>query len=308
MILPRLLPRAGCIGICAPAGAANEERLNGAIAALRGSGYEVVTASSVFGRDGLFSAPDDVRRRELEAMFANRDIHAVFCARGGVGSSRLLANLNTELIARSRKPFLGFSDITVLQWLLFQRHQFVSFSGPLAVEWSDGISERTKQRALQMLSGKIESNLLSSFPCGRLRVLRGGKVRGRLWAGNLTMIATLLGTPYCPDLSGGILLIEDVNEPPHRVDRLLFHLRNAGVLSGISALLAGELEFNDDPNLKGTVNKSLIDAAHGRDIPLAIGLPYGHGADRMTLPVGAMVEWDSENGTLSLCEPVTEPA
>jgi muramoyltetrapeptide carboxypeptidase len=308
MILPRPLPRNGCIGICAPAGPVKEERLQKAILALHQQGFEIVAAPSAFGRDGLFSAPDDVRRRELEEMFARCDVDAVFCARGGVGMSRLLSELNTERIALSRKPFLGFSDITVLQWLLFHRHQFVSFSGPLAVEWSDGVSDMTKQRAVQMLSGEAEGNLLSPFPCDRLRVLRGGKARGRLWAGNLTMIATLLGTPYCPDLSGGILLVEDVNEPPHRVDRQLFHLRNAGILAGISALLVGELECNDDPNLSGAVIKSLTDAMHDRDIPLAIGLPYGHGVERMTLPVGAMVEWDADNGTLTLCEPITEAA
>lgn len=308
MILPRPLLRNGCIGICAPAGPVKEERLQRAIQTLRNQGFEVVTAPSAFGRDGLFSAPDEVRRRELEDMFMRRDVDAVFCARGGVGSSRLLSKLNTELIASSRKPFLGFSDTTVLQWLLYHRHLSVSFSGPLAVEWSDGVSETTKQRALQMISGQVEGDLLSAFPRDQIRVLRGGKVRGRLWAGNLTMIATLLGTPYCPDLSGGILLIEDVNEPPHRVDRLLFHLRNAGMLSGVAALLAGELESGDDPDLRDSVTRSLQDATSGRDIPLSLGLPYGHGPERMTLPVGAMVEWDSDNGTLTLCEPVTEAA
>jgi muramoyltetrapeptide carboxypeptidase len=122
------------------------------------------------------------------------------------------------------------------------------------------------------------------------------------------MITTLLGTPYLPDLAGAVLLVEDVNEPPHRVDRLLFHLRNAGALDQVAALLAGELEFGEEDELKGSVTRSLLDAVRGREIPLALGLPYGHGPERMTLPVGALVEWDAEHATLTLCEPVTEAA
>jgi muramoyltetrapeptide carboxypeptidase len=308
MLLPRPLLPGGRIGLCAPAGPVNEERLRAAIEALRADGYDVATAPSAFARHGLLAAPDEVRRRELEEMFARPDVDAVFCARGGVGSSRLLPDLDTALVARSRKPFLGFSDVTALQWLLCQRHQFVSFSGLLAVEWEGGVSPATRQRALQTLSGGMSGDLLAGFPRECLRTLRGGKVRGRLWPGNLTMIATLLGTPYLPDLAGAVLLIEDVNEPPHRVDRLLFHLRNAGVLNQIAALLAGELEFGEEGELKGSVTRSLLDATHGLEIPLAIGLPYGHGPERMTLPVGALVEWDSSHATLTLCEPVTEAA
>lgn len=308
MLLPRPLVSGGRIGICAPAGPVNEERLRAAIEALCADGYEVVTAPSAFARHGLFAAPDEVRRRELEEMFARPDVQAVFCARGGVGSSRLLPDLDTATVARSRKSFLGFSDVTVLQWLICKRHEFISFSGPLAVEWSDGISPATKRRALQTLSGRMSGDLLAGFPRDGIRALRGGKVRGRLWPGNLTMIATLLGTPYLPDLAGAVLLIEDVNEPPHRVDRLLFHLRNAGVLNRVAALLVGELEFGEEDELKGSVARSLLDAARGLEIPLAIGLPYGHGPERMTLPVGALVEWDSNCATLTLCEPVTEAA
>jgi muramoyltetrapeptide carboxypeptidase len=308
MWLPRPLLPGGRIGICAPAGPVKEERLRAAIEALRAENYDVVTAPSAFARDGLFAAPDDVRRRELQDMFTRPDVDAVFCARGGVGSSRLLSELDTALIARARKPFLGFSDITVLQWLLGKRHQFVSFSGPLAVEWSDGVSPSTRRRALDLLGGRAKGDLLNGFPRDDTRALHGGKVRGPLWPGNLTMIATLLGTPFLPDLSGAVLLVEDVNEPPHRVDRLLFHLRNSGILNGIGALLAGDLESGEEGDLKGSVARALADVTRGLNIPVALGLPYGHGPERVTLPVGALLEWDSDNATLTLCEPVTEVA
>jgi len=299
VIAPLPLRRGGRIGICAPAGPVADERLRAAVVALEADGYGVDVAPSAFGRNGLFSAPDEVRRRELEQMFARPDVDAVFCARGGVGSSRLLPLLNSAAISQSRKPFLGFSDITALQWLLSGRHGLVTFSGPLAVEWDGGVSEETRRRAFDMLEGKASRDLLTDFPRDRLRVLRGSRATGRLMPGNLTMIATLLGTPYVPALDGAILLIEDVGEPPYRIDRLLFHLRNAGVFDRIGALLAGDFGLESAEDVQ-TVERSLLEATLGVDFPVAIGLPYGHGPDRITVPVGVTAKFDSENGTLSL--------
>lgn len=293
--------------MCAPAGPVEPERLQNALESLRSDGFDVVTSPSVFERSGLFSAPDAVRRRELEDMFLRDDVDAVFCARGGVGSSRLLAGLNAETIIRSRKPFLGFSDITALQWMLWKRHEFLSFSGPLAIEWKDRLSAVTKRHALDLLSGRSGVDLLAGFSHHSIRVIRGkGTVRGRLLPGNLTMMTTLLGTPFCPDLTGTILLIEDVNEPPHRIDRMLFHLRNAGILHGLAGLLVGELEYGNEGELKNSVVQSLVESTDGTAYPITMGLPYGHGRERMTLPVGALVEWDCEQLTLKVHEPVTD--
>jgi len=301
VILPKPLRAGGTIGICAPAGPVVPERLQKAVRAIEADGYHVELSPSAMEKHGLFSATDGVRRKELEEMFARRGVDAVFCARGGVGSSRLLSSLNTRSIARSRKPFLGFSDITALQWLLWKREKFVTFSGPLAVEWHT-ISERTRRQACAVLAGEM-TDLLGDFPRDPIRILRKGrKAVGRLLPGNLTMIATLLGTPYLPDLKGAILLVEDVNEPPHRVDRLLFHLRNARALGSLAALLIGDLGEENDME---SITRSVRDAACGESYPVAMNFPYGHGAERMTLPVGGLVEFNPARATLTLMEPVT---
>ncbi|RPH96090.1 LD-carboxypeptidase [candidate division KSB1 bacterium] len=305
-MLPLPLPEGGRIGICAPAGPVKPERLQAAIAALQQTGFEVIIAPSAFAQSGLFSAPDDVRCKELEDMFTRKDVDAVFCARGGVGSSRLLEILNTELLVRSQKPFLGFSDITALQWHLFGKHGFVSFSGPLAVEWDGSVNEATQKQAIAMMRGIASEDLLKGFPRTNLKVLRGsGCVQGRLFPGNLTMITTLLGTPYLPDLRGAMLLIEDVHEPPHRVDRMLFHLRNAGVLSRIAGLFAGELDTGMNAEERSMIAASLRDATRGMTYPVVMGFPFGHGPERMTLPVGGLVEWNPDSMSLGLCESVT---
>ncbi|MFZ5434578.1 MAG: S66 peptidase family protein [Calditrichota bacterium] len=307
IVRPTPLPLAGTIGITAPAGPVKTERLQAAVKAIKSDGHKVVTAPSAFERHGLFAAPDAVRLHELEAMFVSPDVDAVFCARGGVGSSRLLPHLDTSKIAASRKPFLGFSDITALQWYLWAREKFISFSGPLAVEWDGGVDDATRRQAFNILRGTASSNLFGDFSRDSVQVLRGrGKVTGRLMPGNLTMITTLLGTPYLPDLCGTILMIEDVSEPPHRVDRMLFHLRNAGVLNNLAGLLAGDLEIKDDETSTDSVRTSLLDVTNGCDYPVAMSFPYGHGTQRMTLPVGGLVEFDADHMTLNLLEPVTE--
>jgi muramoyltetrapeptide carboxypeptidase len=298
MILPRALPAGGKIGICAPSGPVKAERLHSAIARLQALGFTVETAPSVFGQFGFRAAPDEIRARELEQMFARRDIDAVFCTRGGTGAGRLLAMLDTDSIARSRKPFLGFSDVTVLQWCLFARHGFVSFTGPLAVEFDGAVTCETERQAFSVLAG-AESDLLHGFSRDSLRVLRGtGRWSAPLLPGNLTMITTLLGTPYLPDLSGRFLLIEDVNEPLYRVDRMLFHLRNAGMLQHLAGLITGDLGAANEAE-RQALDESLLDATRGTDYPIVTGLPHGHGPERMTLPVGAVVDLNVDALTLA---------
>jgi muramoyltetrapeptide carboxypeptidase len=289
MIVPGALPSGGRIGICAPSGPVKPERLTQAVAKLQSLGYEVVTAPSAFSSFGFRAAPDETRARELEEMFVRDDIQAVFCTRGGVGASRLLEILDTPRLVQHPKPFLGFSDVTALQWFLFARHQFISFTGPLAVEFDGAVTDRTQQHALRILSRKT-NDLLSDFPRDDIRVLRGsGPLSAPLMPGNLTMITTLLGTPYLPDLTGMLLFIEDVNEPLYRVDRMLFHLRNAGILHRIAGLITGDLGASTEDE-KSALTESLLDATRGTNYPIVIGMPHGHGPDRMTLPVGATVD------------------
>lgn len=309
MVYPRPLRRGGKIGICSPAGPVVEERLRAAVAALEAEGFEVETTPSAYDKYGLFSAPDDVRRSELEDLFTRDDIDAVFSARGGVGTSRLLESLNTGIIARSRKPFLTFSDVSALQWLLFKRHEFVTFSGPLAVEWDGAVSEATRRQAIRVLCGEFDGDLLADLPKVNVAVVReGGEISGRIMPGNLTMMTTLLGTPYIPDLRGAVLLIEDVNEPPHRVDRLLFHLHNAGILKELRALLVGDFGTEFDPARDDALRTSLQDATRGTEYPVVMGLPFGHGPERMTLPVGVPVIFSVEPLRFKMNLPRMEPA
>jgi len=280
------------IGISAPAGPVKREKLEQAVARLHTLGFRTKLSASVFGKHGFLSATDETRKRELEDLFSDPEVDSVWCARGGVGSSRLLGCLNLELIAKSDKPFLGFSDITALQWAMWAKHRAITFTGPLAIEFDGTLTRETEQFSVQMLTDTLSNNWLDSFPTATPNYLRKGarEIIAPVMPGNLTMISTLLGTKWMPDLRGHILVIEDIAEPAYRMDRLLFHLKNAGVFANLAALIVGDFCWQEeDCESRERMTESLLDATKGTSYPIVTEFPYGHGATRMTLPVGSPV-------------------
>ncbi len=307
--LPRPLAARATIGICSPSGPVAEGKLKAAVRAIERRGYKVVLSPSVFQRRGYLAGDDDTRVSELHAMFQRDDVDAVFVSRGGYGASRILRRIRLERIAGSRKPFVAFSDATALQWVLFARAGFVTFSGPLAVEWAGGVAEAGLAGTLDLLSGKVRGDVLAGYAKDGFKALRGGQCEGVLLPGNLTLICSLLGTPFLPDLSGAILVLEEVGEARYRVDRLLFHLRNAGVFARIGGLVIGDLTHGA-PVEEGmpAVEEIVRDATASYGFPILFGVPYGHGSERATLPVGPRVRLDAERGELHLLDPVVEEA
>lgn len=289
MTLPRALPENGVIGICTPAGPVKRDKLERAIINIEQSGHSVKLASHVFGKQGYLSASDDDRLSDLYDLFLDEEVDAVFCSRGGYGTSRLLEKVDAGLLADSRKPFLGFSDTTALQWMLFAETGFITYSGPLAVEWDDLVSESTKDQAWEMLGHRAIGNLFEILP-DRFELLKGqGEIEGVLLPGNLAMITTLCGTPYLPNMKDAILFIEDISESPYRFDRMLFQLRNAGILRQLSGLIVGDFGWDGSDGEFELQRQCLLDVTQGYDFPVMINLPYGHGRERLTLPIGGQV-------------------
>ncbi len=291
------------LGICAPAGPVKAEKLQNAVTRLERKGFQVKLSPQVLAKRGFLSAEDDVRLSEIESQFADAEISVVMSARGGVGTSRLLPALDGELIVSSRKPFLAFSDVTAMQWALWANFGAVSFTGPLAVEFDGSLSEATEEFCFEMLAGSAPDNWIACFPGAVWDVVRSGarEVTAPLLPGNLTMITTLLGTPFMPNLRGCILAIEDIAEQAYRVDRLLFHLRNAGVLQHLAGLLVGDFGWeSEDTESAASLRNSVLDATSGTSYPIVFGLPYGHGPERLTLPVGSPVRLSLLDSTVQL--------
>ena len=228
-------------------------------------------------------------------------IKAIICSRGGYGSGRLLSQIPYNLIAANPKIFIGFSDVTALSWAIFSRTGLITFSGPTIGEIGDGLPEIAKRTFRAVIgSDKFPDSLWNDS----LHPIRPGSASGTLFPGCLSIIVTLLGTPYMPDLRGALLLIEDVGEKPYRIDRMLTQLKNAGILDQISALLVGTMQDCWPKKNRGhhlTLEEILLQLTASHPIPIYTGFTYGHHPDRLTLPIGAKAEI-SETGGLRLLE------
>lgn len=304
MIRPKALERGDVIGLVAPASPFSREAMHQGMEALESMGFSLRYDESIF-EGGAFLAGDDERRAgELMAMFADAGIDGIFSVRGGYGSARILDRLDADVIRKNPKVLVGYSDITALLNYLLQKAGVIAFHGPLVTEMGrmDGPTSDAMLRAVT-----------STEPLGAIRIpgpgrIRGGAAEGPLVGGSLTLIANSLGTPYELDTSGKILLLEEIGERPYRVDRLLTHLRMAGIFDDAAGVVLGEFVDCTEPDSEGgnhgvPVEEILGDVLDRFDGPVLAGLPVGHGRTNITLPLGVHVRLDADNGTLEFLEP-----
>jgi len=294
------------VAVVAPASAPRDaDRYRRGLDRLR-TDYEVRSAYAPKAPHGYLSASDAYRARRVNAAIADPDIRAIFCARGGYGSLRLLSRLDMETAA-GRSPLLlvGYSDITVLQWAFYRQMGWTSISGPVVTEWA--LDDDRMLAPFQALAGG-ESIAFTGPDDTSLQPLRPGRADGPLLAGNLSVLTRLLGTPYMPDLSGAILALEDVQEPPYRLDRMLAHLNLAGVLDDLGGAVIGDLSpaAPDDGAPTLSVERVLNDYFGTRPYPVATNLWYGHLHPRLSLPIGSRVALrvTDADATLQMTEPV----
>ena len=296
MVLPPLLKHGDTVGVVAPSGWLEPDRLAPGLEYLRRRGYRVREGRHVYDQERYLAGSDAARADDLNGMLADPDVRAVFMARGGYGSARVLDLLDWTQVARDPKVLVGFSDTTALQLALYARTGLVTFSGATLCGdvGSDGVDADT------------ESSLWAAVEEGRfppvegLSPLREGSAKGPLIGGCLSLCASMVGTPYWPDPTGALLFLEDVNEAPYRVDRMLNQLRLAGVFGRVAAVLFGQFEgCTPEREWEGSVDEVIGDLARRVTCPVFAGLPYGHAPGRRVLPVGATAELE-DSGRLSI--------
>jgi muramoyltetrapeptide carboxypeptidase len=283
-LIPPPLPPGGTLGIVAPSSGLRSSQLEPALDWLHARGYRSVLGQSLLHRG--FRNSEDARVADLHRLFADSAIDAIICARGGYGATRILDQLDFDLIRAHPKPFIGFSDSTALNLALLARADLVSYSGfSLFPDIKpEGIHALTEASAFAALAGEP----LVSDP---LKPVRAGDASGPLVGGCLSLLTTLVGTPHMPNLTGAILVIEDVHEQPYRIDRMLQQLQSAGHLDSLAALIFGrfsgcESTHSDD----GDMADIAAEFATRLSVPIYGELPYGHGPGRVTLPIGANCE------------------
>ncbi|MCE2439195.1 MAG: LD-carboxypeptidase [Candidatus Latescibacteria bacterium] len=294
MVPPHIQP-GDLIGIVSPSGSFERERLRPGLSYLRNRGFRVRVGSAVYDRDRYLAGQDADRAKDLNAMFADPEVRAVFAARGGFGAARVLEFLDYEAIRSDPKPLTGFSDTTALQLGIYGRTGMVSYSGVTLCGdvTASGIPEVT------------ETSLWDALVRGRfdemagVAALRGRAAEGTLLGGCLSVIASLVGTGYLPDTSGALLFLEDVNEAPYRVDRMLTQLRMAGVFDRVAGVVFGQFkDCEPEREEEGTVDNVLRDFSTSVTAPVFWGLPYGHGEGRRVLPIGLRAAVDGSRGSL----------
>jgi muramoyltetrapeptide carboxypeptidase len=296
---PARLQQGDLIGVVAPGSAVDEGRVGEGVRMLERAGFRVRLGASVFSRVGYLAGRDSERLADLHAMFADPEVRGVIAARGGYGCGRLLAQLDVDLIAAHPKVFAGHSDLTFLLNHILQRAGLVTFHGPMVAGLS-GHGEAA-EGLLRTISGARKQ-----WHARAQEVVQPGMAEGRLVGGCLSILVSMLGTPYQVETRGRLLFLEEVNEKPFRIDRMLTHLRQAGALDGVAGVIFGEMAgCTAAPDELVTVLDVVREAFSSAPYPVAFGLPSGHGLGSVTLPLGVRAQLAGERLTL-LEAPVEE--
>ncbi len=292
LLKPRAIAPGATLGIAAPGGPVDPLLLAGGKKVWEAAGFRVVHRDDVVARHAYLAGDDDRRAAELAELIANPEIDAIVCARGGYGLPRILDRLDAKKFRAARKPLVGYSDATAL--LLWQRRcaGLVGFHGPMLERGSD-VDPGAMRALVAALTGARDAADRRWTGTARVK----GRGTGRLVGGNLVLVAASLGTPWEIDTRGAILLIEEVNEAPYRIDRLLQQLRGAGKLArlagiGCGAFIACKDERYPEPSAEDVV----AEIAGALRIPLVTGLPFGHCKDNRAWPVGARATIDGARG------------
>ena len=311
IIKPERLRQGMTIGLVTPASNVPEdEDLHAASDFVRSLGFEVKTSPNLRSRKQYLAGSDRQRADDLNSMFANPEVDAIFCIRGGYGSGRLLRSLDYETIAINPKIIMGYSDITAILNAIHTHTGLLTFHGPIA---GDNFSEYTYNQYNRVLvepRQTIQIGEAPNFPVrpgfvdrvNRLTTIVTGSAEGHLIGGNLSLLVTLMGTPYEPNFDGAILFLEDVSEPPYSVDRMLTHLWLTGKLEQLSGIVLGK--FTDSEYSGNTLSMEQVfrERFEPLELPTLRGLMIGHVEDKTVVPIGARARLDADQGTLTLLE------
>jgi len=308
-IKPRPLRKGDMIGIVAPASSMDDSLVRRAVENISRRGYEVKLSSGYLQRRGYLASDDKTRAAELNAFFLDKSVKAILCLRGGYGSPRILDRLDYDAIRQNPKIFIGYSDITALLNGIHTKTGLVSFHGPMAKEFSigKGLTPYTEKYFWPVFTpqSRLFADWGGAGPKGRshLKTLAGGKAEGVLVGGNLSVLTCTIGTPYEARSRDCILFLEDVNETPFRIDRMLNQLRLSGMLARYKGVILGSFTGCLPLRGRGIGLLDVFDHYFGKlGVPVLSGYAAGHQPDQATLPIGSRVRLDATAKKVSLIE------
>ena len=306
-IFPKALKSGDIIGIISPASPPrSQEKIDKGAEYLERLGYRVKLGKNVRAVRGYLAGTDEQRADDINTMFADKSVRAIIAVRGGYGTPRLLSMLNYSVIKRNPKILVGYSDLTTLQLALFKKTGLVSFSGPMAgVEMWKGIDPFTEEHFWQILTSTKKLGRISNPDNKPFTSLHKGKATGILLGGNLSLIASIIGTPYLPSFKNSILYFEEIEEDCYRFDRLLAQLQLAGIFKETKGILVGELtdvKPSDTTKPFLTAEEILDDYFLPAHKPVLRNLVYGHIPRKLTMPIGIRARMDANEGVVEFLE------
>jgi muramoyltetrapeptide carboxypeptidase len=282
------------IGVFSPSGALAKERLDAGIATLESHGFRVAVAPEALNEWRYFAGTDDERLASFHHMVADKSIDAMMMSRGGYGWSRLIHRVDWQAVANSSKAFCGFSDFTAFSLAALAKANYLTFAGPGAAtdfDWRDTAPQAIDDHAFMSAHflPALAAKTIEAGPYACTHHHAQAAIEGPIWGSNLSLICHLAGTPYMPQIEGGIMFVEEIDEQPYAIERMFLQLFHAGILQKQKAIILGD--FTDCEPTSGRfpyAMEHVVDTLRTMlPIPVLTGLPFGHVARKLTIPFGA---------------------
>lgn len=308
-IKPKRLRKGDVIGIISPASSVEDETLiKKGIEYLEGLGYRAELGKNLGKQRGYLAGTDEERVEDIHQMFRDKNIQAIFCLRGGYGAFRLLDKIDYQLIKKNPKIFVGFSEITSLQMAFLTKANLVTFSGPMiASHFANDVSGYTEEKFWRMLTSKSKpENIILSDEQIKSTV-KINKASGRIIGGNLAVFTAMIGSGYLPSLKDRILLLEEISEPPYKIDRMLNQLRLHKVFDKVSGVILGNFVDCEEPDKKKnswTLEEVFEDYFKKLKIPVIRSFQHGHSKNIFTIPMGININLNFKKRRIEFAEKV----
>ena len=312
LIKPRALKPGDLVGLIAPSGVLDDATLQRGVSNLESLGFRVKLGANVRAAHGGYAGTVAQRLDDLHTMFLDREVKAIWAARGGSGCSALLPGIQYELIRNHPKILVGYSDITALHLAIHRHAGLVTFHGPVAPSTPTDYAVTQMQAVLMSPRPETEiamsvenSRMAAERPEFALRTFRDGIAEGRLIGGNLSVVCALIGTPYAAEMKNRLVFLEDVGEAPYRIDRMLTQLQQSQDLKTAAGIMLGVFQKSNVP--AGEASLTLDEVLDGHfaasTVPAVYGYSFGHIQHQCTIPVGIKARLDTRSQTLTLLEP-----
>lgn len=298
---PNRLKSGDLIGIISPASTPNDHSLiEKGIKYIESFGFRTLPGKNLGKTRGYLAGSDKERVDDIHQMFSNKKVKSIICLRGGYGAFRLLDKIDYQIIKKNPKIFVGFSEITALQMAFLQKANLITFAGPMvASNFASEISEFTEENFWFSVTSQNKSIEINFSKYQIISKQKTGITSGRLIGGNLAVLTAMIGSRYLPSLKNNILFLEEISEPPYKIDRMLNQLRLSGIINEVNGIILGnfiDCEESDKKKKSLTLTEVLKDYFGELKVPVIHSFPHGHSKNIITFPIGIKINVNADKG------------